>query len=748
MAEKSKRSSKSFPVQVLLTDAPGDDRLDALQAHLFDRNGTLAASTKLKVSRKGDTLVAEGTIDAAAEQLQSARLVIAPQVPAEPDAPAPRREVLERQLGAYTAPLQLSLADPRITLRIPRPYWERWPRLCLCWIRGRLVKRVQLPGGSVLDVPICHARVTICEVDRWSILIERLPYRDLLRLRDELLEAVRIPIPFPEPDPEPFFSPVPGMGPGPLQALAVDLPAMPLAGPAFARSLASNGAAFEAAQLLRTGNAVALRAELVAHFELLRPYLCLLPWIEHLFVYTRQCFGPVETDEQGRFSYLYVHDCRDTDQPDIYISAEQFIGGSWTTIHAPPVRCHTIWNYTCGDEITVVVTDPRAIPCVPDIPTDPPPGVDRWVMPLAVGATFIRGTAAMGPSPAGWVRPDGLTDYGGYVGAPFGGVLGFRQQHALSIPNTGAGGQYFYRWSYRRGTSGGWTRMLDPVSRTYVRDLPGPAVQFPSVQLGPQPGELFRFKTAIFNPADWGVSTAGDPPGTSYYWPVDNSIGDIYAARWTSPGTASAATAPGLADSYQVKLEVFDSLGNPVAPGAATFQFVVPLSFDGTTLDTRVALPSELDGGGFVFTLVVDNSRCGAAIQPPELSTGVEVDDCGFLRYAPGSSLTLAFDATHPNQRATFGFGVVRGALPVAVASAGGEVAAPIAGSYTGDGAGHFSNAFAVATLLGPLPGHPGTCANAAFAGSLHVYAKATDGNSRISGYDAGALRAWALAQP
>jgi hypothetical protein len=327
-------------------------------------------------------------------------------------------------------------------------------------------------------------------------------------------------------------------------------------------------------------------------------------------------------------------------------------------------------------------------------------------------------------------------------------VLGFRQQHSLNIPNTGAGGQDYYRWSWRRGTSGGWTRMLDPVSRTYVRDLPGPAVQFPAVQLGPQPGEFFRFKPVLFNPADWGISTAGDPAGTSYYWPVDNSIGDIYAARWTTPGTTSALAAPGLADSYQVKLEVFDSIGNLVAPGPATFQFVVPLAFDGTTLDTRVALPSELDGGGFVFSLVVDNSRCGAAIQPPSLSTGVDVDDCGFLRYTPGTSLTIAFDATHPNKRATFGFNLVRGALPVADASAGGEVAAPVAGSYAGDGAGHFSHAFPVATLLGPLLEHPGICANAAFAGSLNVKAKATDGNSRINAYDAGALRAWALAQP
>jgi hypothetical protein len=454
----------------------------------------------------------------------------------------------------------------------------------------------------------------------------------------------------------------------------------------------------------------------------------------------------VATDEQGRFSFAYVHLCNDTDQPDIYVSAEQFIGGSWVSIHKPPVRCHTVWNYHCGDELTVLVTDPRAQPCVPDVPTEPPSGVDRWVMPMAVGSTWIRGTAATGPSPDGWLRPDGYTNYGGFIDAPFGATLGFRQQHALAIPNVGAGGQYYYRWSVRRGTSGSFTQLLDPVSRSYVRDVPGPDVEFPAVLLGPQPNQLFRFKPALFSPADWGVNTAGDPAGTAYYWPVDNSIGDIYAARWTTPGSNDALNAPTLADVYQVKLEVFDSTGAPVAPGPGSFTFVLPDHFTGNTLHTRAATPAELDGMGFIFTVRVDNSRCAAQIQPPQLSNGVAVDDCGFLRYTPGTLATLAFDATHPHGHATFGHGLVRGALGVPAGAASGEVTAATAGDFTGGGAGHFSHAFPVATLLGPLDDHPDSCEDAAFAETLHVYAKATDGNARLSGYDDGDVRAFALA--
>ncbi len=751
------------PVRIQLSGAVAEDKLEQLQALLYDRLGNLAASTVLKVSHQGSSFSAEGTLKARPEQLASARLVVAP-VPPEGLGGVPTRDSLERLLGAWTEPLRLNPRDPRVEFAIARPAWQHWPRLCVCWVRGRLVKRVHLADGQVLDLPICHARVTVCEVDRWFLLVNRLPWPELLRLRGDLLDVIRRRIPIPEPDPEPFFHPLAGALVQPQMAMAASVKAAArltpqlLASAGLAPNMALRAAAVNAdptTQLqslqnlqLRDSSATLLRADLVAHLEVLRPYLCWLPWLERWFIYTKQCFGPVNTDEQGRFAFPYVHLCNDADQPDIYLSAEQLLGGTWTTIHRPPVRCHTIWNYHCGDEIVVVVSDPRAQPCVPDVPTVPPGGVDRWVMPMAIGGTWIRGTAAAGPSLDGWVRPDGFTNYGGVLDAPFGATLGFRQQHALGIPNVGAGGQYFYRWSVRRGTSGSFTKLLDPVSRSYVRDVPGPDVEFPAVLLGPQPNNLFRFKPALFNTADWAIATAGDPAGTQYYWPVDNSIGDIYAARWTTPGSNDAINAAALADSYQVKLEVFDSNGNPVAPGPGSFSFVLPDHFTGNTLHTRLALTSEMDGAGFVFTVRVDNARCNANIHAPTLSNGAVVDDCGFLRYTPGTSLTLAFDALQPHAHATFAFNLVRGALGVPAAGAAGEVSALAAGAYSSPGNGQFSHAFAVSTLMGPVPGHPGSCDNAAFAATLQVYAKATDGNARLQGYDDGDIQAFALALP
>jgi hypothetical protein len=70
-----------------------------------------------------------------------------------------------------------------------------------------------------------------------------------------------------------------------------------------------------------------------------------------------------------------------------------------------------------------------------------------------------------------------------------------------------------------------------------------------------------------------------------------------------------------------------------------------------------------------------------------------------------------------------------------------------VAGPFTGDGAGHFHDTFGLPELMcGPAPA-TGCCTHAAFAESLYVRAKATTGfGNRISAYDDGDLRAFALA--
>jgi hypothetical protein len=731
---------KAVPVLIELTQAKPEERIEALRAVLYDRTGKAVAQTILKVGADEGRLIAKGEIKVDPRTVgDSARLLVAPAIESGKRETPDRAELL-KQLRGHLETVRLDPRKPEIRIEIPRPIWWPWFKLCACWVRGRLVKRVVLPNGTTLDLPICHARVTLCEIDRWPRLIRVLPDRDILRLRDDLLEVIRRPIPLPDPPPFAFPGPFPDVPPPPDPTPVP--PRAALGEQVLARAVRPVAASLHAAPVFRLieeiehAPAEVVRARLSLGGTLLFPYLCRFGWLDALFVTHRHCFATVTTDDEGRFAALYIHACGDEDRPDIHVSAQQLLGGVWTTIHAPSITCGTTWNYHCGDEITVVVTDPRAQPCVPDDPVDPPPGVETWVMPHAVGAMPIAGTGGVAPGP-GWVRPDGLANYGVNIDAPFGSVLGFRQQHSLSIPSDGI---YYFRWSWRRGTSGDWTAMTTPITRSYVRDVPGPAVQFPTVQLGPVGDNLFRFKTQLFNPADWGVDTSTDPAGTTYYWPIDSGMGEIYAAKWTTPGTTSALLAPALADLYQVRVEVFSKTGTRVAPGPGTFRFIVPTSIapDGT-LNTRLADASEIIDDGFVFSLVIDNSRCTAAIAPPVISAGEADDDCGFIRYAPGASVTLAFSPAHPNGRARFSFGLTRGATPVPAAGAGGEVLAAVSGAYTRAGT-TFSGSFAVGTLMG-------TCPNAAFAETLYVAAKATDGTTRLSGYDASAVRAFALAQ-
>ena len=191
-------------------------------------------------------------------------------------------------------------------------------------------------------------------------------------------------------------------------------------------------------------------------------------------------------------------------------------------------------------------------------------------------------------------------------------------------------------------------------------------------------------------------------------------------------------------------LEVFDQNANPAAPGSGTFTFILAESVaaDGT-ITARAADPAEMDGDGYVFNIHVDNNPCTAATDPPAITGGGTADSCGFLTYTSTSQpITIAFQAKHPNEFATFSLEMVRGVTAVSVADVPGgtEVSALTAGAYAGDGVGDFTNTFTVGALLD-------TCVNGGFAESLYVAAKATTGwGDSITAYDASALEAFALA--
>jgi len=117
-----------------------------------------------------------------------------------------------------------------------------------------------------------------------------------------------------------------------------------------------------------------------------------------------------------------------------------------------------------------------------------------------------------------------------------------------------------------------------------------------------------------------------------------------------------------VADKYKIKLEIYDINEVQVIPGPGSFDFIVPtgLDADGVTVLSRKAEDSEIENGGFVFYLHVDNNPCEPEIYEASVNS-VAVGPCGFISYAPGDDVHLSFKAKHTNGFARFEFTVVRG---------------------------------------------------------------------------------------
>jgi hypothetical protein len=723
MAEKDKVAR--LQVKVRLTETNPNEPIPNLQAYLFTHAGDLIANAPVEKEVANLELPAEydgRTMD----------VMIGPAL--EQEQPPLSAADLKR-LGAYIMPARYLRKTPQIELLIPAPLL---PHLCLCQVRGRLIKRVLLPNGTTIEMPVCNARVHICEVDRIPWIIDRLPHSDLLRLRDDLLDKLRVipkrPFPIQEPDPSPF---------------AIE--------PAFAASAAqlASPAAFNVSEqrsiisLAGSHSELQLRKSLVELAPYISIFFCDWEW---LWTYLEMdCIRTVETDAMGRFNTWIAYPCGG-DQPDLYFWVEQFQSGSWVTVYRPNARCHTYWNYTCGNEVAINV--PNAIGCH-DPGYDIPAGVTLFVLPYAIGGTIIRGNAPVPVSnPLGWLRPDGFTDYadsglGTVHNAPFARTLTFVHDDSYFIPTSGTPSIKYYRYSYRRvGSSGDWTPISTGLARGYRMEYSDRLPTYESYPVGPftvgSESNLFEFKPQT-------------PPARS----TDPST--VVAREWTSGNLSEAAAvwdtmtaAPPLSDTnttddagtFEVKLEVFSAAGTQVMPGASTFHF---LFMQNDMTNTRLATdPGEVVSGAVVFHVHVDNNGVESDLPQPSIDGAGANPDCGFLMYEPDDEVRLRYQAAHPNQHAVFSFGIKRGSnwLPGASAPPSGstptyvEVAsasAPTtANPYVKQMDGYYQRDFTPSELVG-------TCVNAAFAASLGVYGKATDGYQRL-GINASELIAFALA--
>jgi len=768
------RKAKGLRFKVAFEGQP--EKKVEVMAYAFDRRGDFLASAPVKDGKV--------YLELSDEQAKRAHVFFGPPPPeGTPEEQTPTPELMER----WHAYEPIWKFDPELRIQkilpIPSLLWEWW-WWCLCRVRGQVVRPVTV-GGTTQDMPVCHARVHICEVDRIPFLIPRLPDHLIFRLRDELIKQIERPLrfPIPLPDPPPFrFDPrvidpspeniaqmnrVPGTGPlreAPLlfSAKALDPSSLspikgsvrdlrPSAQAPGTLSLGQSGQkAFnpqpepprlvpgvkalgpqpeppdmpqfsmlppETKAALMSPSPQVVRQALVDNVLLLYPYLCLWDWLWWWWRYRCDEFATVETDGQGRFDVSIWYPCFG-DHPDLYFWVEYQIGGVWTTVYRPPYGCNIYWNYACGDEVTIRITDPRVPPC-----GDPPDlsGLQVAVMSIGNGVSLneIQGSSAG--------TDEGLTD----TGQPFGGNL---EPHVwFSRAALISAGITRYKWSYKRLTDSDgspvtdeWHAMGRQVIRHYsVIDPVTFDLSFPPYVLGPDANNQFEIQPI-------------DPPPGGTDWVVLDAREDTASAFFRSHllegGNAEAA-----AGKYELKLELFDSGGSLVNLTDEGIQLKVPTvdaPFGTGTVPTALASEEHLirDASSkvvaFRMVLHVDNCPCEAEIYTIS-GPGLAVDpNCGYIEYPGGANATISFKARHPHNFATFSFKIHRGtAILIPEASASGSVGASVVNGFTRDVASVFTKVVPVNTLLtSNTPPGEDPCDKAAFAETLHVWPLATDG--------------------
>jgi hypothetical protein len=740
-------------IEADIVDLRKDEEAPRLYAYAFSQSGRLLGRSDLKEGK------AELQVPATKEP-EAVRVVIGPELESRDEG-----EVLSAlmRLRAPERMVRPERLDEPLRFAIDRPLWHCWLRWCL--VRGVLLKRITT-GGLHVHLPVCDAEIEIYEVDPVPVILPRIPELVLERIR----ELVRRP---PPPPPEvvpggiPFPPVPPGPGPDPAPFLGglvrragrgigrVGRAAAPIASirqevlsalsevrggqgeqprdegasdQNEAREGIFNFASGEAEEIdpqeaLASVHALAATPEIVSAAKvslgtfksallakpaLLHPLLCSI-WPHAV---TMQLVAKAKTDDCGRFRAVFFRGCS-SDTPDLYFRAYRRFGFFRIQIYGPlPIACHTYWNYTCGSEVTLVTTSPFAQTCPPCLPVIAPA---HWVLAMAVGNTSlaaVRGTSQM-LQPTTNASNIGLTS----GGAPFGGHVRLRFEFDNTLRTDLNVRYYRVRWR-KIGSGNPFVDLTDAVWRHYAH-MVGSTLMIEPYKLGPQP--------VGGTPNLYEIPPALPPAGQ---WSIPDAVVDTTSAAFP----AALAPANGGEGDYQFELTLFDGGGAAVNANTLGINYVVPTTLDLTSTITTVgagALGLVTAAGRLVFQLHIDNNRCDAALQPPQIAGSASSDACGLLRYEPGDTVTLQWTAIHPNGFATFKHAVVKGTT---------ELPAPMTTSgFVGAPPGTHSDNHSVASLLGD-------CTIAGFAETVSVWATATDGWSRQSQYDDHAIQAFALA--
>ena len=725
----------------------------AITAYAFDEKGELIASAAVKRNQV--------QLELTDDQAKKARIVLAPSPPEGVVEEKPNFDKIQRR-QAYTPKWVFNPRTRKYDLEpIPKILWKYW-LWCKCIVRGKVVKKVAL-GTTTEEWPVYLSRVHICEVDPVWLILRRLPEREIFRIRDELIKEVGKPIPHPPEPPLRFDPSVIDPSPENIARVKMEMPYR-LKTPVLKVTPQPLSTAEKLSIPTKTKAALSSRSAetvkqaLAANIHLIRPYLCLWPWIWPFFLHCDEV-AVVLTDKQGQFNANMWYLCAG-DHPDIYFWVEYQIGSAWTTVYRPPMICHTYWNYACGTEIILPISDPR-VPWY----SEPSAIPGKQVAILTIGhdvsmAEIQRVTAGAN---------EGLTT----AGEPFGGSL---EPTVWFGDGIAASGITHYRWSYRRLTDARGTPAVDVwhvidyrVIRHYGEILADGTLVFKPFPIGPDPAvpgaALFKLQPKN-PPLSFGaVSVAWAPQVDAR----ENTASAFFLSYLLEGGNSEEA-----AGKYELKLELlrYNSTTHVIAKVNLTDEGVllkVPTTeapFGAGTVPTRVvphdvtATPDMEDRViregplnkivAFRLVLHVDNNSCQAEIYPVKVTgatpgTWETVGTCGFIRYSlpatpasPPAQALISFKAAHPNNFARFVFTIVKGStwyVNNACAPANPAVAwtslplvkdTPV-NAFIRDATSVYSKQMPIPNLVGACP--DGT---AAFGENLSVYPLATDGWSTL----------------
>jgi hypothetical protein len=716
---------QSIAVRVTL---PDDERARAasISAYAFSQGGKLLDARPVE---KGEAslrvqLGAEGT---------NVRVMVGPRLEGDARSMA---ELLRR--GAIERHVRVDLNARRLAVEFPVQIDQIicWI-LGLCFVNGTVIKRTSL-GGQIIDLPVCNATVEVYEVDPIWIILPKLPKSIIDRLREIIINPIPLPDPPPDPLPGPFpgpFPPDPGPGPDPFFAnpapvipkrFAETSAARPLLRDEAVGSLDSLKSATTLQFAARTASDLDFRRALLDHVDLIRPIFCLFfPGF-----FTMRLVATAHTDDCGHFHTFFFKGCNNHDTPDLYFKVKQHFLFFDITIYAPtPVPCYTWWNYQCGSEVTLYTHHPLAHTCPPC-----PPVVagDNWVLFVAIGQTSMNAIYGDSSALQGSTNETnrGLTK----TGAPFGGIL--RPELLFDNSLRESLGVKYYRLFWRR-VGGSEFQMLDDVVRHYTYDVGGHPVSA-LYKLGPlsppdaPAANLYEIPPALPPQGVWGPVIAP----TDYQNGVFNTTlpapGITYDANGGEIGTD-------VSGKFEIRLELFDTAGNPVNIAALGIHYFVPDVDDltGTITTVDAATLGLVSGNSMIVTVHVDNNPTFAEIDAPTIGAISADPCCGVLGFSPGDSVTLPWRAKHKNGFATFTFQTKRvdqtvflqGSTPVGLI-------------------GNFNTVQNAQTLMDtnlPPGCSPGGCHVAAFASFEYVTAMATDGWTRLSYLDSSDFEAFTL---